>query len=269
MVPIEEIGVDIQNLTKAFGTNRVIDGLSLTIPKGRLTVLLGPSGCGKTTLLRCLNGLEVFDTGRLMIAGTTIERPEHQGRELTLRIRDIRQRVGMVFQQFNLFPHLTALENLTLAPTLVRGMPHDRAVLRGKELLEMVGLGDKVNTYPGFLSGGQQQRVAIARALANEPEVLLYDEPTSALDPERVDEVLEVMETLDREGITQIVVTHEIAFAFEAAEHVVIMDHGHILEEGAPEQVLRNPQQERTRSFLKRFLSTFTPAAGAPPGPEA
>ena len=264
---MSEISVDIQNLTKAFGTNRVVDGLSLSIPKGVVTVLLGPSGCGKTTLLRCLNGLEVFDTGRLTIAGITIERPEHQGKELESRIRDIRQRVGMVFQQFHLFPHLTALQNLTLAPGLVRGMPAERSLKRGKELLEMVGLGDKLHTYPGFLSGGQQQRVAIARSLAMEPEVLLYDEPTSALDPERVGEVLDVMEKLGAEGITQIVVTHEIAFAFEAAKQVVIIDRGTILEQGPPDLVLRDPKEPRTRTFLKRFLSTFNPGEEAVGGP--
>lgn len=255
----EDTGIAIEGLTKSFGTQRVVDGLSVTIPKGQITVLLGPSGCGKTTLLRCLNGLETFDSGRITIAGVSIERPAHSGRELERRVSEVRQRVGMVFQNFNLFPHLTTLENLSLAPQLVRGTPRERAQARGRELLEMVGLGDKADVYPSFLSGGQMQRVAIARALAMEPQVLLYDEPTSALDPERVDEVVEVLRRLDAEGITQIVVTHEIAFAYEAAEHVVVLERGRILEEGAPAAVLRNPQEERTRVFLRRFLSTFRP----------
>ncbi len=249
--------VEIHGLIKSFGSHRVLDGVSLSIPKGCLTVLVGPSGCGKTTLLRCLNGLEVFDAGRLAIAGETVERPAHAGTGLRDRIARVRRRVGMIFQSFNLFPHLTALDNITLAPRLVKGEDRSAAEARGRDLLKLVGLGDKADAYPAFLSGGQQQRVAIARGLAMEPEVLLYDEPTSALDPERVDEVLDVMEMLDGKGITQIVVTHEMAFAREAAESVVFLDQGRILEQGPPDRVLTEPQHERTKTFLKRFLATI------------
>jgi ABC-type polar amino acid transport system ATPase subunit len=248
------VAVRIESLTKSFGDHRVLDGVSLSIPRGTLTALLGPSGCGKTTLLRCLNGLETFDAGRLEIAGVAIERPRHAGRELDGLIHAVRGKVGMVFQSFNLFPHLTALQNLTLAPRLVKGEEAGKAEARARELLALVGLADKAEAYPGFLSGGQQQRVAIARGLAMEPEVLLYDEPTSALDPERVGEVLEVMEALDAKGITQVVVTHEIGFARDAAKHVVFLDAGRILEQGAPGQVLQAPREARTKEFLRRHL---------------
>jgi polar amino acid transport system ATP-binding protein len=249
--------VEISGLVKAFGSHRVLDGLDLRIPRGALVVLIGPSGCGKTTLLRCLNGLETFDAGRLTIAGVDVERPRHAGAELDGLVHSIRGRVGIVFQAFNLFPHRTVLDNVTLAPRLVKGEGREAAERRAMEMLGVVGLREKAADYPAAISGGQQQRVAIARGMAMEPEVMLYDEPTSALDPERVDEVLDVMEALKAKGITQVVVTHEMAFAREAADLVCFLDGGRIVEQGPPAAVLTRPAEPRTQAFLRRFLATI------------
>ncbi len=251
------LAVEVEGLSKTFDGRTVLDSIGIAVPRGCLTVLIGPSGCGKTTLLRCLNGLDVFDCGRVTIAGITVERPQLSGKRWEQTIRAVRRKVGIVFQSFNLFPHLTVLDNLTLAPRTVKGESREQAETRAMELLKLVGLADKVGAYPDFLSGGQQQRVAIARALAMEPEVILYDEPTSAIDEERVDEVLDVMEALDARDMTQVVVTHEIAFAREVAEHVVFLDEGAVVEEGPPEQVLTDPLHPRTRKFLRRFLATL------------
>jgi ABC-type polar amino acid transport system ATPase subunit len=248
--------VELEGLVKSFGAHRVLDGLDLRVPRGSLVVLVGPSGCGKTTILRCLNGLETFDAGRMSIAGVAIERPRHAGEELGTLVHRIRGRVGIVFQAFNLFPHRTVLDNVTLAPRLVKGEAREAAERRAMEMLGVVGLREKAASYPAALSGGQQQRVAIARGLAMEPQVMLYDEPTSALDPERVDEVLDVMEALKAKGITQIVVTHEMAFAREAADLVLFLDGGRIVEQGPPAEVLTRPRVPRTQAFLRRFLAT-------------
>jgi len=248
--------VALGGLVKSFGPHRVLDGLDLRIRRGSLVVLIGPSGCGKTTLLRCLNGLETFDAGRMTVAGITVERPRHAGEELAALVYRVRGRVGIVFQAFNLFPHRTVLDNVTLAPRLVKGEGREAAERRAMEMLAVVGLREKAASYPAALSGGQQQRVAIARGLAMEPEVMLYDEPTSALDPERVDEVLDVMEALKAKGITQVVVTHEMAFAREAADLVLFLDGGRIVEQGPPAEVLTRPREPRTQAFLRRFLAT-------------
>ncbi len=250
-----EIAVEINAIKKSFGERQVLNGITLSIPKGSLTALIGPSGCGKTTLLRCLNGLEVFDAGQMRIKEVTIERPRHQGEELRRLIVGLRRHVGMIFQSYNLFPHMTVLDNITLAPRQVKGESKKVAEDKAMDLLRVVGLADRAKVYPSFLSGGQQQRVAIARGLAMEPDVMLYDEPTSALDSETVDEVLDVMKALDARDMTQVVVTHEIAFAHDVAEQVIFLDHGAVVEQGPPSQVLKDPQNGRTRTFLKRFLA--------------
>jgi len=254
---VPDLAIDTEGLCKSFEGRKILDHIDLEVPRGCLTVVIGPSGCGKTTLLRCLDGLDVFDEGTVTVAGVTIERPRHVNAELATIIHRLRQKVGMVFQAFNLFPHLTVLENITLAPRTVKHETRDVAAEKAMEILRLVGLEQKARAFPAFLSGGQQQRVAIARALAMEPEVILYDEPTSALDGERVNEVLDVMEALDAKNMTQVVVTHEIAFAREVAERVVFLDHGAVIEQGPPEQVLTEPSQPRTRAFLKRFLATI------------
>lgn len=242
---------------KSFGPLEVLRGIDLTVHRGEVIVILGPSGSGKSTFLRCINRLEDMDSGSITVNGTQIGYQRRGDKLIRVPSKvEARQRttIGMVFQQFNLFPHMTVLENLIEAPVGIHGVRRSEAVQRAGKLLELVGLGGREKSYPKQLSGGQQQRVAIARALAIQPQLLLFDEPTSALDPELVGEVLATMRQLAAEGYTMIVVTHEISFAAQAADRVIFMDEGRVLEEGSPEQVLRNPQHERTREFLARFL---------------
>jgi len=249
--------VAVENLHKSFHGNAVIKGVDLQVAPRELTVLIGPSGCGKSTFLRCLNGLEIFDQGKISISGIHLERASAHApldHQFHARVRELRMSVGMVFQSFNLFPHLTALENVMKAPMVVKGVSADAAKRQALELLGKVGLGSHTQHYPSQLSGGQQQRAAIARALAMEPRVMLYDEPTSALDPGLVDEVLLVMKQLDDEGMTQIVVTHEMRFARDVADKVVYFEDGNIVESGSSEQMFSSPTDERTRKFLKKFL---------------
>ena len=249
--------IEIRGLRKSFNGHPVLKGIDLRVDDGQLTVLIGPSGCGKSTLLRCLNGLEDFDQGRVTVSGITLERaPErnHTHREYERITHALRGVTGMVFQAFNLFPHMTTLENVALPPAVVQAVPREQARANALRLLEKVGLGDKANLYPSQLSGGQQQRAAIARALAMKPKVLLYDEPTSALDPSLVDEVLLVMKDLDAERITQVVVTHEMRFARDVADKIVFLSDGLVIEEGDPRKIFSEPSDPRTRQFLKRFL---------------
>ncbi|MVA74640.1 ATP-binding cassette domain-containing protein [Auraticoccus sp. F435] len=246
-----------RGVRKSFGDLQVLKGIDLDVRRGEVVVVLGPSGSGKSTLLRCINHLEVMDAGWITVDGVQIGYESRGGRLFHARdsvIARQRQRVGMVFQQFNLFGHMTVLENLIEAPVGLHGVPRDEAVRRARRLLAQVGLEGREDSYPRQLSGGQQQRVAIARALAIEPDLLLFDEPTSALDPELVGEVLGTMRELAAAGYTMVVVTHEISFAREAADTVVFMDDGVIVEQGPPEDVLGNPQEERTKAFLQRFL---------------
>jgi polar amino acid transport system ATP-binding protein len=247
----------MRGLRKSFGGNLVLDGVDLDVREGEVTVLLGPSGSGKSTLLRCVNHLEKPDAGFVEIAGELVGYRHAGDRLHELRTRAVtRQRahIGMVFQQFNLFPHLTVLDNITEAPVAVRGVPRKEAAARARELLARVGLAGREDSYPRQMSGGQQQRVAIARALAMEPRLLLFDEPTSALDPELVGEVLAVIQDLAVSGMTMIVVTHEIGFARKVADTVVFLDGGRIIESGAPADVLTDPRHERARSFLAAVL---------------
>ena len=249
---IEAIGV-----RKHFGSNQVLKGIDLTVAKGEVLCLLGPSGSGKSTFLRCINHLEIIDGGRLYVDGALMGFQEHGGKLHEMKLSAIakqRADIGMVFQRFNLFPHLTALENIIEAPVGVRGIAKAEAVTKAKELLEQVGLSDKADHFPAQLSGGQQQRVAIARALAMEPKLMLFDEPTSALDPELVGDVLDVMRKLAESGMTMIVVTHEIGFAREVADRVVFMDGGVVVEQGSPAEVIDNPQNERTKAFINSVL---------------
>jgi polar amino acid transport system ATP-binding protein len=243
---------------KRFGSREVLRGVSLEVGAGEVVCLIGPSGCGKTTFLRCLNHLERVDAGRVEVAGAPVGYAEdRRGRWRDASERDIARRraeIGFVFQRFNLWPHKTALENVTEAPILVRRQTRASAVEEGTRLLERVGLGTKLDAYPAQLSGGQQQRVAIARALAMKPKLMLFDEATSALDPEMVGEVLDVMRALAAEGMTMIVVTHEMGFARNVADRVVMMDDGEIVEQGAPQQFFNNPSSERTRLFLSKIL---------------
>jgi polar amino acid transport system ATP-binding protein len=242
---------------KSFGRLEVLRGIDLQVQRGEVMCMLGPSGSGKSTFLRCINHLEKINAGRLKVDGELVGYRERDGKLYELHERDVarkRSEIGMVFQDFNLFPNMTALENVTLAPMRVAGLSRGEAVRRAKDVLERVGLADKLETYPVALSGGQQQRVAIARALAMQPKLMLFDEPTSALDPELVGEVLDVMRQLARDGMTMIVVTHEMGFAREAADQVVFMDGGVVVESGAPEEVLSNPREERTRAFLSKVL---------------
>lgn len=245
----------IADVLKVFHGRNVVDGVSLQVDSGDLVALIGPSGCGKSTLLRCMNGLETLDGGTMEILGTQLKSPRELGdNEYLKRAQAIRRQVGMVFQSFNLFPHLTVMENLVKAPMVVRGIAREEAENTATELLAKVGLSDKAERYPQQLSGGQQQRAAIARALAMSPKLMLYDEPTSALDPTLVHEVLRVMKQLDSEGMTQIVVTHEMKFARDVADRVVYLEHGQIVEMGPPEKIFVNPEHESTRNFLRHFL---------------
>ncbi|WP_251381733.1 MULTISPECIES: amino acid ABC transporter ATP-binding protein [unclassified Leucobacter] len=246
--------VQIRRVRKSYGAHQVLRDVSLAVPAGTVTVLLGPSGSGKSTLLRCINHLETIDGGRIIVDDDLIgyRRAGERNHEMTPRqIAKQRRHIGMVFQKFNLFPHMTALENVMEAPVGVAGKSRAESKARALELLDRVGLADFAKHYPAQLSGGQQQRVAIARALAMEPKLMLFDEPTSALDPELVGDVLDVMRELARDGMTMIVVTHEIGFARNVADQVVFMDGGVVVEAGPPEEVLGNPQRQRTRNFLE------------------
>lgn len=257
MTPPNDIVISVNNLHKSFHGNQVLKGVDLQVETRELTVLIGPSGCGKSTFLRCLNCLEMMDQGKITIGGITLERnhkTEAVSNDFHARTLALRMNVGMVFQSFNLFPHLTALENVMRAPMVVKNISEAQARNKALDLLNKVGLASHAHHYPTQLSGGQQQRAAIARALAMEPQVMLYDEPTSALDPGLVDEVLNVMKTLDDEGMTQIVVTHEMSFAKNVADKVVYFDGGNIVESGPPEKIFSSPADERTRKFLKKFL---------------
>lgn len=245
----------IDNVSKSFHGRAVVDGISLEVAEGDLVAVIGPSGCGKSTLLRCINGLETIDSGYIRVFDHDLRSPAEIGhRAFHKAALGVRQNVGMVFQSFNLFPHLTILENMMKAPLVVAKMSPARAEEIARELLKKVGLEDKAARYPNELSGGQQQRAAIARALAMAPKIMLYDEPTSALDPTLVNEVLRVMKQLDQEGMTQIVVTHEMRFARDVADRVVFLDHGKIVEQGPPEQIFSKPQDPRTQEFLRHFL---------------
>jgi polar amino acid transport system ATP-binding protein len=239
------------NVVKVFSgrgiTVRAVDGVSTEIEKGEVVVVIGPSGSGKSTFLRCINALELFNEGHIIIDGVDLA-------DKKTNLNKVRAEVGMVFQQFNLFPHKTVLENLTLAQIKVRKRDRKAADEKGRMLLKKVGIAEKENEYPSRLSGGQQQRVAIARALAMDPKVMLFDEPTSALDPEMVGEVLDVMKQLAHEGMTMVVVTHEMGFAREVADRVLFMDEGKIVEVGTPEHFFKNPREERTKLFLKQVL---------------
>ncbi len=249
--------IEIRNVIKRFQGQPVLNGINLDVEASQLTVLIGPSGCGKSTLLRCLNGLELFDEGVISINRVVLVRSAgtaHEGRTLHQKRHELRGMIGMVFQAFNLFPHMTILDNVARPPAIVQGIPAAEARASARLLLEKVGLAEKASQYPEQLSGGQQQRAAIARALAMKPKVLLYDEPTSALDPELVEEVLAVMKELDEDGITQLVVTHEMRFAREAAQKIVFMSGGLVVEEGPPDLMFSDPRDARTRQFLKRFL---------------
>jgi cystine transport system ATP-binding protein len=243
----------VEGLVKSYHSTRVLHGIDHSQQRGEAVVLIGPSGCGKSTFLRCLNQLEIADSGRITIGDVTITggrpprtRAEHEQQ------RKLRQRAGMVFQSFNLFPHLTVLQNITEAPMIVKGTGKEEAEAHARELLVKVGLENKASAYPGQLSGGQQQRVAIARALAMKPDVMLFDEPTSALDPELRDEVLSVMRQLAEEGMTMIVVTHEMQFARDMADRVLFFDAGRVAESGPPEEIFTAPKNPRTREFLQR-----------------
>jgi polar amino acid transport system ATP-binding protein len=250
--------VEVVEIHKRFGALEVLKGISLSVQKGQTIVIIGPSGSGKSTLLRTINHLETVESGRIYIDGEQMGYKEVKGRLKELSERAVarqRQEVGMVFQRFNLFPHMTAMQNVTEAPVHVKGMPNERAKDIARELLYKVGLGDKLDNYPHQLSGGQQQRVAIARALAMDPKVMMFDEATSALDPELVGEVLAVMEQLAAEGMTMLVVTHEMGFARQAADDVVFMDNGVIVERGKPHEIFERPQHERTRAFLRAILA--------------
>src|SRR2546425_3764751 len=246
----------VENLVKSYHSTRVLHGIDHSQQRGEAVVLIGPSGCGKSTFLRCLNQLETPDSGRITIDDVTVEggRPPRTGEEREQQ-RQLRLRAGMVFQSFNLFPHLTVLQNIIEAPTVVKGVPQEQAEALARQLLAKVGLENKAEAYPLQLSGGQQQRVAIARALAMEPQVMLFDEPTSALDPELRDEVLAVMRQLAEDGMTMIVVTHEMQFARDIADRVLFFDDGRVAECGPPEQVFSCPQHERTREFLRRVTT--------------
>lgn len=239
--------ITVKNLHKSFGSLNVLRGVDQHIGKGDKVVLIGPSGSGKTTFLRCLNLLETPTSGQIFFEGTDITAPG-------CNINQIRMKMGMVFQQFNLFPHLSIMDNITLAPMKLKHMPRAEAQDKAMALLQRVGLQEKAKSYPRQLSGGQQQRIAIVRALAMNPDVMLFDEPTSALDPEMVGEVLDVMEQLAEDGMTMVVVTHEMGFAREVADHVIFMDEGVIVEQGHPDEVFGHPQQQRTQDFLRKVL---------------
>jgi len=246
MRPLTDEIIQIEHVSKSFGHVRAVVDVSLTVRRGEVVVVIGPSGSGKSTLLRCINHLESVDSGRIVVDGIPLTDAEN--------INRVRAEVGIVFQLFNLFPHLTALGNITLAQRIVRKRTRDEAERTAHELLERVGMPEKADVYPAQLSGGQQQRVAIARAMAMDPKIMLFDEPTSALDPEMIKEVLDVMLDLASEGITMVVVSHEMGFARAAADRMVFMDEGRIIEETTPEKLFTAPKEERTRQFLSKIL---------------
>jgi polar amino acid transport system ATP-binding protein len=249
--------IKVENVYKSFGSLEVLKNINLEVDKGEVLCIIGPSGSGKSTLLRCMNHLEVITSGRIMIENELLAEKvdgKDQFKITHKKVSEICTELGMVFQRFNLFPHMTVLQNVIEAPMQVRKVSKEEAIKYGMELLRMVGLEDKRDEYPVRLSGGQQQRVAIARALAMKPKIMLFDEPTSALDPELVGEVLEVMKKLAREGMTMVVVTHEMGFAREVGSRVIFMDKGEISEEGTPEEIFSNPKNERTKSFLQKVL---------------
>jgi polar amino acid transport system ATP-binding protein len=237
--------IKIDNITKSFGTNLVLPSVTAEIKQGEIVCLIGPSGSGKSTVLRCINGLEAYDSGSITVDGIKVD-------SKSASINDIRRRVSMVFQRFNLFPHRTVLENVVEGPIFVKHIAPDQARVYGRELLDRVGLADKHDAYPSQLSGGQQQRVAIARALAMEPEAILFDEPTSALDPELVGEVLDVIKSLAQDGMTMVIVTHEMAFAKAVSDRTLFLEKGRILEQGPSREILSNPSNERMQDFLRR-----------------
>jgi polar amino acid transport system ATP-binding protein len=239
--------INVMNLKKSFGSNEVLKGIDLEVAEGEVVCIIGPSGSGKSTLLRCLNKLEEVTDGHVLIDGKDIT-------EKTTDINKVREEIGMVFQHFNLFPHLSVMDNITLAPVELKRENKETARAKAVELLETVGLSEKADAFPSSLSGGQKQRVAIARALAMNPEIMLFDEPTSALDPEMVGDVLEVMKKLAKQGMTMVVVTHEMGFAREVGHRVIFMDGGYIVEEGTPAEVFGNPQHSRTQDFLNKVL---------------
>lgn len=241
------VKLKVENLKKSYGSLEVLKGLDLEIQEGEVVCMIGPSGSGKSTFLRCMNHLEEINGGTVIV-------DDYDLTDSTIDINQVRQNIGMVFQHFNLFPHLTILENITLAPIELKKETKESAKKQALSLLETVGLQDKANAYPKSLSGGQKQRVAIARALAMSPDIMLFDEPTSALDPEMVGDVLEVMQTLAKQGMTMIVVTHEMGFAKEVADRVIFMDGGYIVEEGTPTEVFDHPKNERTKNFLEKVL---------------
>lgn len=243
-----EIKINVTALEKVFEHTKVLKDINFQVSQGEVVCIIGPSGSGKSTLLRCLNKLETITNGQVQIGNVDITESKTDSRL-------VREKIGMVFQQFNLFPHLTVIENITLAPITLKKMSKEYAKQQALDLLKSVGLFDKANVYPKVLSGGQKQRVAIARALAMQPEIMLFDEPTSALDPEMVTEVLSVMRQLAQKGMTMVVVTHEMGFAKEVADRVIFMDDGTIIEEGTPEEIFNNPKQNRTRDFLNTVLS--------------
>jgi len=239
--------IEIKNVSKWYGDFKVLDNVNETIERGQVVVICGPSGSGKSTALKCLNGLETFQKGDIIVDGLSLKHPATD-------LIKLRQKMGMVFQRFELYPHLKVLDNITIAPVKVRKIPSRDAAKRGMELLERVGIPEQADKYPGNLSGGQQQRVAIARALAMDPEIMLFDEPTSALDPEMIKEVLEVMIDLAKSGMTMVVVTHEMGFAREVADEIIFMDEGRIIERGTDKTFFTNPKTERAKDFLNKIL---------------
>jgi len=243
----QDVIIQIDNVTKSFGRIKALQGVSTKVKRGEVLVIIGPSGSGKSTLLRCINVLEYPDGGRIIVDGIPVMHKQ-------TNINAVRAEVGIVFQQFNLFPHLTVLENIMLAQRIVRGRGREEAEQVARQQLKHVGIPEKADSYPGELSGGQQQRVAIARALAMNPKIMLFDEPTSALDPEMIKEVLDVMLTLAKEGMTMVVVSHEMGFARAAAHRIVFMDEGRIVEEGTPDAFFTHPREERTQAFLSKIL---------------
>lgn len=244
---MSDVMIDIQNLGKWFDSFKVLSDINETVLKGQTVVLCGPSGSGKSTLLRCINGLEPFQEGNVIVGGTPLNDPK-------TNLYKLRQMIGMVFQRFELYPHMTALENITLAPKKVKNLSRSEAKKKGMELLERVGIPEKADNYPANLSGGQQQRVAIARALAMEPKAMLFDEPTSALDPEMIKEVLDVMVDLAKGGMTMVCVTHEMGFAREVADEIIFMDEGKMVERGTYEDFFKKPKSDRARDFLEHIL---------------
>jgi len=251
--------ITLKNIQKFYGEHHVLKDINLEVSQGEVVVIIGPSGSGKSTLLRCINYLEKIQEGSIQIEGKEIGLIHQDGKQKDMsekEINRIRQDVGMVFQSFNLFPHRSVLDNITLAPLTLKKVGKKDIKEKALELLEKVGLADKADQFPDNLSGGQKQRVAIARALAMQPKVMLFDEPTSALDPELIGEVLEVMKQLAKEGMTMIVVTHEMSFARDVADRVIVMDDGRIVEEGTPTKIFTDPSEQRTKSFLKKVLET-------------